>query len=312
MIFNVDSCSSYTFASFVRLLLVCLFRGKTIGKLFIIFLMTPLLSVASHAKEDAGIPDVLRVCADPYLLPFSNQEGEGYENKIAELFAKKMGVELEYTWFTQSMGFIRNTLKSTEGSASGNTYRCDLVMTVPSAFELAATTEPYYTTYYMLVYVKGRGLDDITNPQMLNEEYVEKNNPEFKFGLSDKGPAQLWVFYQGLMSYMVPYQGQPGNPKVHPGKVLIDDLIDGKFDATIIWGPTAGYYKKLYKDKADLVLLPLTKKNKENAEAKYEYSMSMAVRYGEKAWKDKINQLIQENRAEINQILLDYGIPIVE
>jgi len=68
--------------------------------------MTPLLSFISHAEEDVGIPDVLRVCADPYMLPFSNQEGEGYENKIAELFAERMGVDLEYTWFTQSMGFI--------------------------------------------------------------------------------------------------------------------------------------------------------------------------------------------------------------
>ncbi len=275
-----------------------------------ILFVLPLLFPGLHAEEGSGVPDKLKVCADAYMLPFSNQESAGYENKIAELFAKEMGVELEYTWFPQSMGFIRNTLKSKEDSS--DEYKCDLVMTVPSRFELAATTEPYYTTSYMLVYVKGRGLDDITSPEMLNEAYVEKDNPDFKFGLSDKGPAQLWVFYQGLMSNMIPYQGQPGDPKIHPGEVLIDKLVEGKFDATIVWGPTAGYYAKKYKDEAELVLLPITATNKQNPEAKYVYSMSMAVRYGEKEWKNKINQLIEENRSEIRQILLDYGIPLIE
>ena len=277
-----------------------------------VLFVLPLSSPGLHAEGDSGLPDKLRVCADPYMLPFSNQESPGFENKIAELFAKKMGVELEYTWFPQAMGFIRNTLKSTEGTGSDDIYRCDLVMSVPSNFELAATTEPYYTASYMLVYVKGRGIDDITNPEMLNEAYVEKNKPDFKFGLTDKGPAQLWVFYQGLMSNMIPYQGQPGNPKIHPGEVLIDRLVEGKFDATIIWGPTAGYYAKQYKDEAELVLLPITATNKQNPEAKYVYSMSMAVRYGEKEWKQKINQLIKENKQEINKILLDYGVPLIE
>ena len=262
-----------------------------------------------HAEEKP-LPEKLKVCADPYMLPFSNQERQGYENKIAELFAKKLGMELEYTWFPQRIGFIRNTLKSEIGS-SGE-YKCDLVMNVPSSFELAATTEPYYTTSYVLVYAKGRGLDDITDPNMLNEEFVEKHKPDLKFGLADKGPAQLWVFYQGLMSNMVPYQGQPGDPKLNPGKLLMDELVAGNIDATMVWGPTAGYYARQYKDKADLVLLPMIHNDKNNPEARYIYRMSMAVRYGEKAWKEKINQLLKENKKEIDKILLDYGVPFVE
>ena len=288
------------------------FQVTIIKGLCTLVVFTSFFFSSLHAEEKNGIPDVLRVCADPYMLPFSNMEGAGYENKIAELFAEKMGVELEYTWFPQRMGFIRNTLKSTEGSKDDSEYRCDLVMTVPSKFELAATTEPYYTANYMLVYIKGRGLDDITDPEMLNEEYIETNKPDFKFGLSDKGPAQLWVFYQGLMGNMVPYQGQPGNPKIHPGKILMDDLVEGKFDATIVWGATAGYYAKQYKDKTEFVLLPLKSIDKRNAEARYQYSMSMAVRYGEKQWKNKINQLIEENKDEIHRILIDFGVPLIK
>ena len=270
-------------------------------------LLSMPMSLLVYADELPN-PSVLKVCADPYMLPFSNQEGKGYENRIAELFAKKLGVELEYEWFPQRLGFIRNTLRAEEEGGSGK-YKCDLVMTAPEDFELAATTEPYYTTSYMLMYVKGRGLDDVTEPEMLAK--VVEQGKNIKFGLADQGPAQLWVFYQGLMDKMVPYQGQPGDPKANPGQKLIQDLVDGKIDVTIVWGPTAGYYARQYKDQAELVLLPL-KDDLNNPEAKFIYSMAMAVRYGEKEWKEKVNQLIKENKEEIRKILLDYGVPLIE
>ena len=252
--------------------------------------------------------NVLKVCADPYMLPFSNKEQQGYENRIAELFAKKLGAKLEYTWFPQRIGFIRNTLRKESGT-SGE-YACDLVITTPDKFDLAATTDPYYTTSYMLVYVKGRGLDEVTDPQTLGK-FMEEKKPDLKFGLADQGPAQLWVFYQGLMGNMVPFQGQPGDPKVSPGLHMLDELVAGNIDVTIIWGPTAGYYAKQYKDKAELVLLPM-KDDPKNPEMKFIYNMAMAVRFGEKEWKDKINQLIKDNREEIHKILTDYNVPLIE
>ena len=271
------------------------------------FLFTSIMAQA----EDTTYPDILKVCADPYMLPFSNNEEQGYENKIAELLAKKMNAKLEYTWFPQRIGFVRNTLKKEVESSSGK-FACDLIINVPENFELAATTDPYYATTYVLVYVKGRGLDDVTDPNMLSK-YVEEKKPDLKFGLPDRGPAQLWLFYQGLMGNMVPYQGQPGDPKVNPGEKLIDDLVSGKIDATIVWGPTAGYYAKKYKDKAELVLLPLEDDpNNPNPEMKFTYNLSMAVRYGENEWKEKINRLVKENKKEIDQILKDYGVPLKE
>lgn len=265
-------------------------------------------SITVHA-EDTSDQNVLKVCADPYMLPFSNNEEQGYENKIAELLAKKMNAKLEYTWFPQRIGFIRNTLKKEVGSSSGK-FACDLIINVPEKFELAATTDPYYATTYVLVYVKGRGLDEVTDPNMLGK-FVEEKKPDLKFGLPDRGPAQLWVFYHGLMGNMVPYQGQPGDPKVNPGQKLIDDLVNGTIDATIVWGPTAGYYARQYRDKAELVLLPLDD-DPNNPEMKFTYNLSMAVRYGENEWKDKINRLIKENKKEIDKILKDYGVPLKE
>lgn len=259
---------------------------------------------------DLEMPDKLKVCADPYMLPFSNNEEQGYENKIAELLASKMGLELEYTWFPQRMGFVRNTLKKEIGT-SGGKYACDLILNVPSDFELAATTKPYYTTSYVLVVASGRGLDDLDDAQNLGE-YVREHKPDFRFGLTDRGPQQIWVVYQNLIGKIVPYQGHPGDVKVHPGKKMIDEIVAGNIDAAIVWGPTAGYYAKQYKDKADLKLLPLPDQDRRNRELKFAYSMSMAVRYGENEWKQKINDLIDENREEIHKILEDYGVPLVE
>ena len=177
---------------------ICLSLWAKTGRFILAWALFSMpMSFPVQAGEPAN-PSVLKVCADPYMLPFSNKEEKGYENRIAELLAKKLGAKLQYTWFPQRLGFIRNTLKAEEGDS----YKCDLVITEPENFDLAATTKPYYTTSYMLVYVKGRGLDEVTQPEMLAK--VVEGGKNIKFGLADQGPAQLWVFYQGLMDKMVP------------------------------------------------------------------------------------------------------------
>ena len=271
-------------------------------------MMSFLTTTIAARGEDSSEPGILKVCADPYMLPFSNQEEQGFENKIAELFAQKMGVELEYTWFPQRIGFIRNTLTSEEGGE----FKCDLVMSVPDKFELAATTDPYYTTTYMLIFAKGRGLDEVTSAENFTE-IVKKNKPDLKFGLADTGPAQNWVFNEGLLGNMVPYQGQPGDPKWHPGQKMIEELVAGNIDATIAWGPTAGYYAKKYKDQVELVLLPLNEdKEGKNPNLRFKFSIAMGVRHADKEWKAKVNQLIKENKEEIDQILIEYGVILIK
>ena len=110
---------------------------------------------------------------------------------------------------------------------------------------------------------------------------------------------------------MVAYQGQPGDIKEHPGQRLMKALVDGDIDATIVWGPTAAYYAQELADEGDIKLIPL-RNLKENAEGRFEYSMSMAVRYGDKEWKNKVNSTIQENLDEIHAILESYGVPLIE
>src|SRR6202790_4151581 len=97
-------------------------------------------------------PKVLRVCADPRNLPFSNEKGEGFENKLAEFFAEKLQRKLSYMYFPQAAGFVRMTLAA---------HRCDVIMGFPQGAELVQGTNPYYRTAYALVAKQGNGLDDV-------------------------------------------------------------------------------------------------------------------------------------------------------
>ena len=280
------------------------------GRIFftlILFLTFSFTINSSMAAESAGKErPVLKVCADPELMPFSNKREEGLENKIAELLAKELGAEVKYEWFPQRIGFIRNTLRSEDNGV----YKCDLVMSVPEHFELAATTKPYYASTYAMVYIEGRGLDTVTEPEML--ETLSKEGKHFKFGLFDRGPAQIWVFKHNLMDDMVPYQFQIGDARENPTEIILNDLYDGKIDVTIVWGPTAAYFASQNKDRGRMVIIPLDDKNPKLPEMKFVYNMSMAVRYGDNEWKDQLNKFIDEHQEDINDIISSYGIPVIE
>lgn len=289
----------------LKIYMFCIPAGRRVVVLLSI-LMFGFATTATVADE-SKVKDrpVLKVCADPELMPFSNKNEEGMENKIAELLARELDADLKYEWFPQRMGFIRNTLANLENGE----YRCDLVLSVPEHFELAATTKPYYASTYSLVYVKGRGLDSVTEPDML--ETLSVDGKEIKFGLFDRGPAQLWVFKHNLMDNMVPYQFQLGDARLNPTEIILNDLYEGKIDVTIVWGPTAAHYGKQNKDRGELVVLPLVDDPK-NPQMKFVFNMSMAIRRGEPEWQEQLNKLIDKHQGEINDIISSYGIPIVE
>ncbi len=277
---------------------------RRFSTLILIFILGFISNISFAEESKYKNRPVLKVCADPELMPFSNKNQEGMENKIAELFAKALGAELKYQWFPQRIGFIRNTLRSEERGI----FKCDLVLSVPEHFELAATTKPYYVSTYALVYVKGRGLDSITKPEMLGRLKAKGN--KFKFGLFDSGPAQFWVSMHKLMDEMVPYQFQLGDSRKNPTEIILNDLYDGIIDTTIVWGPTAAYFSAQNKDRGELAILPLGDDPK-MPEMKFVYNMSMAVRHGDNEWKAQLNELIDKYQEDINAIISSYGIPIV-
>jgi mxaJ protein len=261
------------------------------------------LAAAAFAQQSAPVDDdrVLRVCEDPNNLPFSNRAGEGFENKLAELLARELGWTLEYTWFPQRMGFIRNTLRGREPN-SGR-FKCDLVLGVPVGFELAATTRPYYRSTYALAYAKGKGLDGVATPEDLLALAPEKLK-SLKLGVFDQTPPVDWLLKHRLFDQAISYQRQSGDPERYPGEIIEKDLVSGTIDVAFVWGPIAGYFAKR-ETSARLAVVPF----KPDPQIQFDFRIAMGVRFGEREWKDRIERLLEANHPRIQAILAAYGVP---
>jgi quinoprotein dehydrogenase-associated probable ABC transporter substrate-binding protein len=263
-----------------------------------------VFSPAQAEEKSAAPPTAFKVCADPNNLPFSNKAQQGFENKMAELFAKELKQTLAYTWFPQRIGFIRNTLQSNE--TEDGSFKCDIVMGVVEDFELAATTKPYYRSAWQMVYVKGRGLDDVKSADDLAKLSQERKN-KLKIGVFHESTAVNWLMRHNMLEQIVPYQTMSGDVNAYPGQIIEKDLSEGKLDVTFVWGPIAGYFAKQAKDK-EFVLVAL----KSEPGIPFEFNISMGVRHADKARKEQLNQLIEKHKSEIHAILTEYGVPLAQ
>jgi quinoprotein dehydrogenase-associated probable ABC transporter substrate-binding protein len=236
-------------------------------------------------------PKVLRVCADPRNLPFSNDKGEGFENKLAELFADKLQKKLDYMYFPQATGFVRVTLAA---------HRCDVIMGFPQGDDLVQGTNPYYRTAYALVAKPGNGLDDVTT---LEDERLKGKH----IGIIAGTPPATNMAVAGLMANAKPYPLMIDTRVDSSAAAMIDDLMSGQIDAGVLWGPMAGFYAK--RANPPLHVTPLVK---ETTGPRLVYRIGMGVRSADQNWKRQLNRLIQENQPEINKILLDFGVPLLD
>ncbi len=277
------------------------YRNSFTGLLAVVFLT---LSFAAFAADEPVEEKILRVCQDPNNLPFSHKDQTGFENKIAELFAQDLGWKLETTWYPQRMGFIRNTLKGKEPNSEK--FKCDLVTSVSPDFDLGLPTKIYYSSTYTMVYVKGRGLDDVKTPDDLLKLDPEKRK-KLRIGVTARTPVVDWLLKNNLVEQMVAIQLQSGDPEKYAGELIEKELSTGNLDAVLIWGPIGGYFSK--KSTVPMVVLPF--KPESIAQSPLQFSIAMGVRYGEKPWRDRINQLIEKNQAKIEAIMNDYGVPTV-
>jgi mxaJ protein len=245
----------------------------------------------SHTPRSAS----LRVCSDPNNLPFSNQERQGFENRLAELLARELKVRVEYTWWAQRRGFIRNTIRE---------HKCDVVMGVPTSFELVMPTRPYYRSTYVFVTRAQDRLDiaSFDDPilrklklgvHLIGDDYA--NTPP-AHALGNRG------IIDNVKGYMIYGDYSQPNP---PARIL-DALAHKEIDVAIVWGPLAGFFAKRatvplriqpVKPQVDTPFLPMV------------FDIGMGVRREDVALKEAIDQILLRKRAEIDAILNEYGVP---
>jgi len=261
-------------------------------------------AAAPASAQEAPAPrKAFRVCQDPNNMPFSSTKATGFENKIAELFAKDLNLPVEYFSFPQRLAFVRNTLRY---KLPGEDYRCDIIMGVPAGYDQVSATKPYYRSTYALVFPEAKGLEGVKSVDdflKLDPAVLSK----LRIGVYDRSPASEWLNKHKLVEQGVPYQIMNADPDQYPGEIIEKDLANGKIDAAIVWGPIAGYFAKKVKE-PKLTVVPM----RSEPGVKFDFPMAMGVRYGEREWKQTIESLIEKRKPEITQILRDYGVPLVE
>lgn len=254
-----------------------------------------VLAAPVRMAAAADTSRVLHVVADPNNLPFSNARGEGFENKIVELIARELGARVEYTWWAQRRGWVRQTMKERNG---------DLVAGVPWHFERMLTSRPYYASTYMLVYRTDRqlGLRSLDDPQlrrlligvqMIGDDFA--NTPP-AHALSRRG------IINNIRGYTVYGDYQQPNP---PARIL-DAVLHGDIDVALVWGPLAGYYARQHQGRLTLVPLPPFDAPSRQP---FTFRISVGIRKNEPALRDEVNAILLRKKPEIDAILGEYGVP---
>jgi mxaJ protein len=256
--------------------------------------LVPCLALIAAAAAGAQANRrTLRVCADPNNLPFSNVRGEGFENKLAELVAKELGARLEYTWWAQRRGFIRNTLKAN---------RCDVVMGVPAQMEMVATTRPYYRSTYAFVVATGA-----RPPSSLDDPALRA----LRIGVplvGDDGanpPPVLALARRHIVENVRGYSVYGNYSKESPPSDLIEAVRRNEVDVAIAWGPLAGYYAKARAPALRVVPLEAP----EDESLPFAFDISVGVRRSDTSLRDELDALLLKRRKEIAALLDGYGVP---
>ena len=258
------------------------------------WMMVAALSLASVASAGER-PNELRVCADPNNLPFSNAKGEGFENKIAELVAKEMGARVKYTWWAQRRGFIRNTL---------NAFDCDVVIGVPTSFDLTAVTVPYYRSTYVFVTRRDRHIhlasfdDPLLRKLRIGVQLVGDDGANT--------PPVHALGARGIRGNLKGYSIYGDYRQPHPPSRIVDAVANGEVDVAIVWGPLAGYFGA--RERVPLDLAPVSPQV-DLPFLPEVFDVSMGVRRQDKALKERLDSIIEKNRKAIDAILDSYHGP---
>ena len=267
------------------------------GRARVVALVLVALVTVAVAQAFRPAP-ILRVCADPNNLPFSNSRGEGFENRLAEMLAADTGARVEYTWWAQRRGFVRNTLRSGE---------CDFLMGVPSSFELAETTRPYYRSTYVFVTRQDRalGIRSLDDPrltmlkvgvQMIGDDFA--NSPP-AHALSARGAIHNIVGYSVLGDYAQP----------NPPARIVEAVAAGDVDVAVVWGPLAGYFARRLGASLELTAVH---PQIDPPFRPFVFDISMAVRRGDVERRDLLEQFLRRRKADIDRVLAEFGVPRVD
>ena len=255
----------------------------------VVALLPAMPAVSAHAALTGG---VIRVCADPQNMPFSNQKGEGFENKLVNLIAAKLNMQVVYTWLPQVMGHV---------STLPDDIECDLLMGYAQGTGQIEDTNPYYRTSYVLIYRQND--KSLASVETLADDRLKSKT----IGILARTPPVSIMAMNGLMANAKSFEVKGDGNAASAASDVIAAVASGEIDAGILWGPLGGYYAQTAK--VPLALVPLVK---EKAGPTTIYGITMGVPPNEPEWKHKVNKVIAGNQADINAMLSEYNVPLLD
>jgi quinoprotein dehydrogenase-associated probable ABC transporter substrate-binding protein len=251
-------------------------------------LFAAAVATGAFAAPSDGL---LRVCADPDNMPFSNEKGDGFENKLVDLIASKLGLQVQYTWLPQVVGHVATVPDDSE---------CDILMGYAQGSGLIEDTNPYYRTSYVLLF--RRDDPSLAGVENLSDERLRTKT----IGIIARTPPVSNMAINALMGNARPFETGDRTPASAAADVIAA-VASGEIDAGILWGPLGGYYAQ--SAKVPLTLVPLVK---EKAGPATIYGITMGVRPNEPEWKHRLNKLIAQNQPAINAIMSEYNVPVLD
>jgi len=245
---------------------------------------------AQAQTSDLVSKTAFRVCADPANAPMSDRDENGFENRLAELFAAQLELPVQYEWYPMSTGFIRNTLRAN---------KCDVVIGYAQGHEMVLNTNHYFTSAYTLVTKRDGAIADVDT---LSDARLQG----LHLGVVAGSPPATHLARNGLIADARAYNLVVDRRHESPIPDMLQDLKAGEIDGALIWGPISGPLVK-----AEFPELQVTPLLKETLPPRLFFRITMGVRQGEKVWQRQLNSLIRRNQNEINAILTDAGVPLI-
>lgn len=234
----------------------------------------------------------LRVCSDPNNLPFSNRQGQGFENKIAELIARDLHTTVEYTWWQQRRNYVRNTL---------NARRCDLLMGMPVGSDGVAVTSPYYSSTFVFVTRAARKL----NIASLDDPVLRRVRIGLHVVDDTYTPPGAALARRGILKF-AGYSLFGDANETNPPAKIIDAVAKGEIDVAIVWGPLGGFFAK--RSSVPLKVVPISAAR--DGVVPLRFKLGAAVRKDDLALRDRISAALDRHKREVRAILGSYGIPL--
>jgi mxaJ protein len=256
------------------------------------------LAVATPARAQRPAPredGLIRVCADPDNMPSSNEKGEGFENKIAELIASELKSKLDYVWYPTRRGYFRIL----------NGMYCDMALEAPAGLDMAGVTKPYFRSGYYFVARQGSGLEDLKS---LADPRLKKLKIGVNMYTSDaeNSPPAMALSRYGVVGNLTGYF------TFFSDKERPEDIIKGvankDVDIAIAWGPLAGYFTKQLN--APLTLTPLPARDS-LSDIPFQYNMGIAVRRRDKDFRDSLQAVLTRRKTDIDAILKQFNVPML-